>query len=290
MQLSKFVYRNISDAAILDRVLATRPKFVSLGEALAGGGDALTIDDATTASADAALLARKHGHAVTLFVNPGQIESGQTYSFLLMSVLLDQLTLRTVNLDGETFPFTNGKQKNALRERLKVRLRDMPGETDRIAWVRELATMWSAGSLRVPDYLKTITFDDLKSLIDSGVDIQNHGWLHDCHRRLSAPESASAISAGREWLRGNLKVDARYFAVPFGDVMPPENVGLDCDCWLTVDDRLPPGKVDDEVWNRVTLEAPPRLGPVDQLKKRARRFARITRKRFPLLGARSSLK
>ena len=72
----RFLHRNLLPAAALEAYLAGAAPFVTIAEALAGRGNALTIDDATRAGADAALMARAAGHEVTLFVNPGQVESG----------------------------------------------------------------------------------------------------------------------------------------------------------------------------------------------------------------------
>jgi peptidoglycan/xylan/chitin deacetylase (PgdA/CDA1 family) len=284
VQLSKFAYRNVSEKATLEAILRTRAKFVPLDQAIAGNGDALTVDDATRASADAALLARQYGHAVTLFVNPGQIESGETYSFLSMAVLLDSVESRTVRFESEDIPFRSARQKNALRERLKVRLRATATETERIAFVNRLAEAWGVNSLTIPAYLKTLTMSELRSLAQAGVDIQNHGWFHDCHENLSTGESVTSIEKGRRWLRENLNVDARYFAVPYGDTMPKELTSVDCDLWLTVDHRLPPGMIGDKILNRETLEAPPPLGTIETIRRRARRSMRILRKRLPLYG------
>jgi hypothetical protein len=284
VRLSKFAYRNVSEKATLEAILRTRAKFVPLDQAIAGYGDALTVDDATRASADAAMLARQYGHAVTLFVNPGQIESGETYSFLSMAVLLDSVESRTVRFESEHVPFRNARQKNALRERLKARLRATVTETERIAFVSRLAQAWGVNSLTIPGYLKSLTMNELRILAHAGVDIQNHGWLHDCHQHLSAGESATSIARGRRWLRENLNVDARYFAVPYGDTMPKELTSLDCDLWLTVDHRLSPGIVGDNILNRETLEAPPRLGTIETIRRRARRSMRMLRKRLPLYG------
>src|SRR5688572_10557560 len=83
------IYRNIADEAALSSILSSRPQFVPLTAAVAGEGDALTVDDATRCSADAALLARRYGHAVTLFVNPDHVDPPRPHSFHLLSVLMD---------------------------------------------------------------------------------------------------------------------------------------------------------------------------------------------------------
>src|SRR3954469_14208252 len=82
---SGFSGRNLLSGAQLHHFLAASPRFGPLSQALRGGGHALTIDDSMVAARDAAVMARKHGHDVTLFVNPGQIESGAPYAFVALN-------------------------------------------------------------------------------------------------------------------------------------------------------------------------------------------------------------
>lgn len=282
VQPRRFVYRNISDEETLTAILAARERFVPLADALAGRGDALTVDDATRASADAALLARRHGHAVTLFVNPGQVDPPAPYSFHLLSALLDAVRVRRVIFDGEPFATRTLRQRDLLRARLKERLRDIRTEEARAGLIRTLASEWRVASLEIPPFLETLQIEDLRSLLDSGVEIQNHGWSHACHQRLTPMESAREIERGRDWLSNRLGVDARAFAVPFGDVMP--HAGAACEMWLTVDDRYPRGPIAPGVWNRDTLEAPPKRGLIEEVRYRARRFVRRSKRRWPVLA------
>ena len=91
-----FSHRNMTPADRVRARLDTGQKMVPLADALAGKGDALTIDDATVASAQAALLARQLGHAVTLFVNPWQVADGRAYAFAALHWLLDETRRRKV--------------------------------------------------------------------------------------------------------------------------------------------------------------------------------------------------
>ena len=281
VQPRRFIYRNISDQKTLTSILAATAPFVPLAEALAGRGDALTVDDATRAAADAALLARRHGHAVTLFVNPGQIDPPVPYSFHLLSVFLDAVR-GNVALDGQSFATRTLDQRHRLRLHLKEKLRETPTEVERSDLITTLASECGLAPLEIPLFLETLDVDDLRALLDSGVEIQNHGWSHVCHQRLTPSESAREIEQGREWLSSRLGIDAGVFAVPFGDVMPL--AGAPCDIWLTVDDRFPGGPIAAAVWNRDTLEAPPKRGAMDEVRYRARKFLRRAKKRWPFLA------
>ena len=278
LDLRRFIYRNISDEKKLTAILGRRRAFVPLKEALAGNGDALTIDDATRASADAALLARQYGHHVTLFVNPGQVDPPRPYSFNLLAVLIDGVSTPSVEISGQRFPARTPADREAIRGRMKQQLRDIESEAERRSLVERLAAEWGNIRLDLPDFLATITKQELKQLRDEGVDIQNHGWSHACHRRLSTAESQSEIDLGKQWLLENLGVTADIFAVPFGDVLPSD--GVTCPCWLTLDHRLPVGRLGETVWNRDTLHSQPDGGVIDDARIRARRFIRRAKRRL----------
>ncbi len=253
----RFLHRNLIAASVLQDCLSRAEPFVPLDCALAGRGVALTIDDATRAAADAALMARHLGHAVTLFVNPGQIESGAPYHFLLLNALLDRLDGGTVEFERTTFPVADTDQRQMLRRAIKARLRGLTSEDDRRELVLQLAQQWTLGALDVGAPFATLTRADLKALSSAGVDLQNHGWTHAHHPALTPERSAQEIREGREWLRRELGTDAKWFAAPFGDALP-HAIAMDCDAWLSFNGEWKEGWIAPGVYNRGELALPPR--------------------------------
>lgn len=253
----RFIYRNISDGRALEKILRARPKFVPLPSAMRGEGDALTIDDATRCGAEAASLAAALGHAVTLFVNPRHVDPPSRHWFHLVSALLDGLREAAVELDGERIHTRTFADRNALRARLKLRLRDTAGEKERAGFINRLSAEWNI-PLAFPEFLEPLGIADLQALLAKGVDIQNHGWSHGCHARLDSSASAVEIARGRAWLLEHLGVDSPFFAVPFGDTMPKGSLPDACDTWLTVDGRYPAGLIAAGVWNREEFAETPR--------------------------------
>jgi hypothetical protein len=251
----RFLHRNLLPSAVLRDVLDNAERFVSIEGALAGHGNALSIDDATRAGADAAMMARNAGHAVTIFVNPGQVESGAPYHFLLLNALLDQVRGDSVELEEVRYPVATNRDRQALRRVLKERLRQLPGEEQRRVEVEELARAWDAGRLGVGKPFTTLTRADLSALVDAGVDLQNHGWTHAFHPALPPDESAEEIRRGREWLHREFGVDARWFAAPFGDSLP-HDVAMDCDAWFTFNGEWQEGWLAPRVYNRANLPIP----------------------------------
>ena len=254
-------HRFISDAGLLSRFLAKSPRFVSLRDALEGGGSALTVDDATHAAAEACRIARSHGHPVTLFINPGQVESGQPYWFVQLKVLLDGLPGNPCEFESRSFQTATFRDRLRLRHAIKTRLCTIKTEEERSSRVAGLATQWGQAPIEVPRSGATISLDDVRELLALGVDIQNHGWSHAPHASLTAAESAEEVQRGRDWLRDRLGIDAPYFAVPFGDVLPDPPAAALCTTWLTLDGGLPPGWVAPGVFNRedLTLQRRPGL-------------------------------
>jgi peptidoglycan/xylan/chitin deacetylase (PgdA/CDA1 family) len=245
----RFVFRNITRLDTLHAFLAESPPFVPIADALGGRGDALTIDDATQAAAHAARLARAHGHAVSLFVNPAQVESGEPYWFALLHALVDGLAQDVCDFDGRTFDAASPEGQKALHNAIKVSCWALPEETDRAACIRDLADRWRV-TLDVPPHLATLGAADLRALRDAGVAIENHGWSHLHHAALAPDESLREIRRGREWLQRELGVPAAHFAVPYGDVGPHAAVGSACATWLTLSRKWPEGPAGPDAFNR----------------------------------------
>jgi hypothetical protein len=215
-----FCHRTLTATDRVRAHLATRQKLVPLAEALAGKGDALTIDDATVASAQAALLARQLGHAVTLFVNPWQIEDGRAYAFAALHWLLDRTDMRQVTWRGKSWRLATFHQKDRFRAEMKrlLRLHDHPQENHLL--IEELRQALGVAELEIPDYLHSLTLEQLGTLRDAGVDIQNHYWTHLDPTAHTPARFASEWLRAQNWLAEKLGVASQFFASPFGDYVP----------------------------------------------------------------------
>ena len=280
-----FGFRNICDADAMARHLTSVPPFVPLVDALAGRGDALTIDDAICGAADAALLARRIGHEVTLFVNPGQVESGAPYAFLVLNALLDQLTGRVCLFEGTSFAVATHAERQVLRRRIKARLCLLTEEPARLELVMGLASQWGVQAPEVPPHFRTLSLDELVALREAGVAIENHGWSHSDHTSLSPAGSVREIREGRAWLQRNLGVDAAYFASPFGEALPPPGALEHCTMWFAASQAMPTGRLSPDVFNRTFFDLPaPGAASVGRVRATGRRLlnlgvARLSRRR-----------
>src|SRR5262245_51689881 len=213
-----FAHRNLLDLGGLETFLRRRARpYVPLAACLRGEGDAFTLDDSTRAAADAARLARRLGHAVTLFINGWNIQHATPYFFSRLNVALDNASVPLVRFRGAHHDLQGPGGKERFRALVKSRLARLGAEQDRQDLVSEVARRLGVEDLLVPDHLRPLTLAELKQLAAEGVDIQNHGWTHVQAGALPLPAHAADIRAGREWLRMHVGSEADAFAVPNGD-------------------------------------------------------------------------
>lgn len=256
-----FLDRNLLDRAWFLDDLDRRPnRFVKLDEALAGKGDALTIDDGIYACFDAAMAARERGHEVTLFVNPGNIENQTPYWFSLLNLGLDRTTRSEISWNGCRYLLRGTEAKQSFRNLVKVEICRIDQETAVMDYLDAVLTELGVANRELPHALRPLTRDDLKSLAMAGVQIENHGWSHSRASDMGAARMAADIRLGRAWLAETLGIESRMFAAPFGDSPPPADLPADlCDLWFMADYRLQPGLISPGVFNRKYLDANPSI-------------------------------
>ena len=248
--------RNMLSRATFARYLARRPApFGPLDDAVAGGPDALTVDDGTEAGADAALLAREAGHAVTLFLNGFNVETASPYWFCLLDVAIDRAARPTCRWAGRELSLSRAEARGELRAAAKARIRGLSTEDLRLAAVRELAEDLGVRDLALPAHLAPVSVSRARELAAAGVRVENHGWTHrdpDCGPADLVWED---IAHGQRWLRERLAVESLVYAVPFGEAAPPAGMpaGL-VTGWYMASAAVPPGRHESTVFNRRTLD------------------------------------
>lgn len=250
-----FTHRILLDASRFKSFLERRSdKFVDLDQAVAGRGDALTIDDSTSAAADAAELCRATGHAVTVFVNARNIAWQQTYWFAMLNALVDGCTCDSVLLDGEAFQLHNPSARRRFRKAAKHAALSLDSEEAREAFILRLAQSVNVTPLAVPGHLATISLDRLCGLQAAGVRIENHGWTHGNVAAMSRQELIEDIRKGADWLREAASVEVSHYAVPFGTARPPSTLPFSLyGLWHLADENLPAGWLNARIVNRATL-------------------------------------
>ena len=250
-----FTHRGLFDASRFQSFLERRShKFVDLDQAVAGRGDALTIDDSTCAAAAAAELCRVTGHAVTAFVNARNIAWQQTYWFALLNALVDGYPCDSILLDGESFPLDNLPARKRFRKAAKRAALSLDNEEAREAFILKLAQSVNIDALAVPGHLATVSLDRLRELQAAGVRIENHGWTHGNVAAMSRQELIEDIRKGADWLREAASVEVSHYAVPFGTARPPDTLPASLyGLWHLADESLPAGRLDAWLVNRATL-------------------------------------
>lgn len=251
-----FLHRNMLDKEKFRKYLMQRErKFVSLDNALNGKGDALTIDDGTEAGAEAAQIAVSLGHKVSLFINPFYIAQNKPYVFVLLNVILHCLDKNKAVFAGESFSIHSFEEKKALRKIIKNHLAKYPDYAERLKILNDFVSLNRIRLCDFPSHLKVISVDHLRKLAQSGVDIQNHGWTHCDFSSLSIDGIIQSIRQANEWFISEITYQTNYFAVPFGDVIPPsKNILRETSCWFLLHDLLGTGFIGEKIYNRAPLE------------------------------------
>jgi hypothetical protein len=248
---ARFEHRNLVDTEDFLRYLAKRERpFVPLAQAIAGEGDALTVDDATEQSAAMCEAAVQNGHAASLFVNPHHVLNGEPHFWSRVNTALDHTRSASVNFQNREWPLNTFKEKSALRVawRSAISACSCIEEVDRISL--ELA---ASLNVQQPPSVATISLKRLQQLAEAGVAVLNHGWSHIDFHACTEIEIADSVRRTEVWLR-NYGLGGNHFAVPFGEFQPCERLLNETgQIWLLDNSNLSPGPIKSGVINRKTL-------------------------------------
>src|SRR5258705_2520092 len=229
----QFVYRNMVNDKAFVRWLQTLPApLVSLTEALTLGGDALTIDDGTCAAAYAVEIALAQGHRATIFVNPYHTMSGDHYFFSRLNAALDYCKLDLVEWRSQVYDLRQSAGRRKLRAAVKVEWRSLPSEPLRKEFMKNCLNLISQDLIDPPQHLRTLDLKMLIRLKELGADIENHGWTHGEYSALQPIEILQEVRTGADWIDDNVGKRPKFFAVPFGETLPPRGVDPAWRMWV----------------------------------------------------------
>jgi len=253
MQPELMTHRNLLDSARVEEFLGALPVRASpLSQVLARGGLALTVDDASRAAGEAARLARRLGHEVTIFVNPDNVQSVRPHYFFLLNAALEQAPYARLG----SWDLRSPAGRRDIRKQLKQEFLRLDTEEDRMEWVRAVAARLEVEEPDLPDHLVTLGVDELEDLVSAGVQLGNHGWQHADPRHQDVSSVELLVERGATWLQETFGVSEGVFAVPFGKALPPRGLDLgQVRWWLLSDARLHPGFVGPGLYNRMELLA-----------------------------------
>jgi len=198
-----------------------RKKYVPLAQAIAGGGDALTVDDATYAGLEMALLARRYGHAVSWFVNGSHVENRNEYFPFQISAMLDDTRATECGFDGQTWSLKTTADRRTLRAIIKHRYMQMRSLGEITQLIDKLADSVRCDSKDAESSLRTVGTAHLAQAVLAGVDLQNHGWSHLNPQVLSEEERAAEVMRNDEYLSQFRRTVTQVCAPPFGHCVMP---------------------------------------------------------------------
>lgn len=234
-------------------LMVRRHPYVSLEDAIAGKGDALTVDDSLVAGADAAELAREYGHQVTIFLNPYYVQSKAPYSLVLLSALLDSGPAQTFRHRGRSFSTRTWVERYATRRIFKSQIMQTRDEEERTSIVTRLARAMRVSLPGLSGVFESVSLDRLRRLVTLGVKLENHGWTHADLGFLAPAEREEEIQRGYEWIRLKAGCPARHFAPPFGLTLPDGYRG-ETGVWFLATDAMYVGHLGSRLINRQTLQ------------------------------------
>lgn len=241
----------LSESQAVQHLRSRQEKYVPLANALAGEGDALTVDDATYGALELALIARRYGHAVSWFVNGAHVEHNFPYYPFQISYMLDDTEMRVCRFDGRMWNVESLECRRALRRYVKDCYMQI-GRQDEIGLlVEQLARDLQVDPLPVETALSTVNAQDLRRATTEGIELQNHGWSHLNPSGFSEEQYAAEVLKNEEYLALYRQTQTRVFAPPFGKQI--EMPFVHADFALLADRSLMRGHRDGNLVNRVDL-------------------------------------
>jgi hypothetical protein len=211
----------LPERAVERHLQERKQKYVSISQAISGGGDALTVDDASYGGLRLALLARQFGHQVSWFVNGGYVEHGTQYYPFQLSSMLDDTRLSHCEFEGLTWDLQTIAGRRALRLRFKQIYMRLRSQKEIEALVDKVAGCLQTDPRRFENSLSTVTPAELAQAVLAGVDLQNHSWGHVNPQVLSERERTKGALRNEEYLSEYRQAITRVFAPPFGHHVSP---------------------------------------------------------------------
>ena len=202
-----------------------RKKYVPLALAIAGRGDALTVDDATYAGLDLALMARRYGHAVSWFVNGSYVENRIEYFPFQISCMLDDTRSTECRFDDRRWSLETMTGRRLLRAQIKHQYMRMQSQGEISELIDRLAEGLHSDSKLPERSLRTVGAAELAQAVLAGVDLQNHGWGHLNPQALPEEERSAEVIRNRQYLSQFRRAITEVFAPPFGQCVPRAAMG-----------------------------------------------------------------
>ncbi|WP_373424741.1 polysaccharide deacetylase family protein [Sphingomonas sp. SORGH_AS_0950] len=199
------------------------------------------------------MIARELGHAITLFVNPSQVISGNDYWFSRFDALVDGRTVRRCNFQGVAYQLDHKEELRTFRFAVRPQLL-VATEAEAQWLLDEVEAVLGAGEAQTGEHARSLSRDEFDQLCEAGVRIGNHGWDHQCISALNAEQQRDSIIAAGDWLRSTSKQPVRDYAVPFGiERLHPDARPACSGTVYQVDSGLPPKAADPSSLFRLNL-------------------------------------
>lgn len=251
--LQKQIYRSYVSKASFETFLNSQIKPLGKWRGHDTTTAILTVDDSTLAGAHACISARKLGHEVIFFINPHQIITGNIYWFSLLNCLIDYRTVDAVVYNNQRFVLKEYTSICAFRKAVKKDIM-AKGPDQAFTYLNTLKDLLHPRPFSIPEHLQTINIEDLKLLIQEGVQIESHGWSHIDIAGMNCDHFMSDLNKTSQWLNDTLNITTSLYAVPFGESDPallfPH---IETTNYFLADNNRAQGQLSEKCWNRIDI-------------------------------------
>jgi hypothetical protein len=209
-----------ADESAFCEYLSSLPScFVTLDQAMAGAGDALTVDDATYAGFRAVTLARQMGHAVSWCVNGEEVVEGLPYFPFQISCMLDQTSKKSCFFLGCRWDLSTLEHRRSFRFYLKQEYLRCDSRRAIDAFVSALAAALQI-NVEMPKALRTVDRTEIETAVFGGCRLLNHGWTHLNPNAYLHSDLEADIARNAVWLRSFQCEPSSIYVPPYGRAVP----------------------------------------------------------------------
>lgn len=231
-----------------------RGKLVSIADALAGRGDAITIDDGVLIAYETAKSIRASGHEISICVNGYNISKQEDYYFIKLNHILDFIVRNKLKFDFDTI--------DEFRAFIKKKYISSESHEECNEIIDNLRTKFVGTShLLIEDSFSIINKYNLHDLHNDGVMFVNHGWTHINYNNISHEDFNKQFSVNNDWICGLGFSFCNEYVVPFGKLDIDKFRYIDHNTTILLADKsYPAGWLADNVYNRYSIDSDEDIG------------------------------
>jgi peptidoglycan/xylan/chitin deacetylase (PgdA/CDA1 family) len=137
---------------------------------------------------------------------------------------------------------------------MKDQLIRVPSAAERAERLKGFVALSGVADFKLPRHVRALDNDHLHELVANGVQLENHGADHIDYAVYEPDAMREQVNSCRRWLSAEFGQESKYFAVPFGNMLPRFKLNDETmTVWLLQSRDLITGKVGPRLYNRPDL-------------------------------------